>query len=152
MKFLADENVGRLAKWLRILGYDAAYYSPISDDELIMRARAEGRIILTKDTGIATRPYLDNCIFIQSSRYLEQLQQVMQACGLTVREEALFGRCLECNVEVTPVPKESVEAQVPAYTFRTQPRFFRCPQCQKLFWPGTHTQRTLAALRGLRRA
>lgn len=142
--FAADRMLGRLAKWLRVLGCDVIYGRHLSGHGLIRAARAENRLILTRDRGLARHqppPFL----FIESDNYLEQLRQVMAACQLAVGE-GIFTRCLVCNSPLQSRSKESVENLVQPYVFATQERFSWCAHCQRLFWHGTHRQKMLDAI------
>jgi uncharacterized protein with PIN domain len=126
--FAADRMVGRLAKWLRVLGYDVIYGRHLSGHGLIRSARAEGRLILTRDRSLARKqppPFL----FIDSNDYVEQVCQVLRACNLRPGA-GLFTRCLLCNSQLQPRSKESVEKLVPPYVFATQERFSWCGRCQ----------------------
>ena len=138
-KFIVDENVIKLGRWLRMLGVDAAFYPISSDNELIRIAIRENRIILTRD-----RHFLDRrvkCFLVKSIDPIEQLCQVIEAFELEISEERFLSRCLECNVPIEEVKdKEEVRELVPPYVYRTQKRFFRCPKCGKIFWSGTHVK------------
>ncbi|HET6277845.1 MAG TPA: Mut7-C RNAse domain-containing protein [Candidatus Polarisedimenticolia bacterium] len=148
MKFAADCMLGTLAKWLIILGHDVTYYRRIEDDELVAVARREKRTILTCDRKLVERRAASDHILVKSSDLKEQIHQVMSERGLTVRADRLFRRCLGCNETTRLVPRGTVRGQVPAYVYRTQSRFRRCPQCGKLYWRATHVERMLDTLRG----
>lgn len=146
VKFFADCMVGKLAKWLRILGYDTAYQKEIADRDLVMRAQLEERIILTRDEKLLSRKGVEAFLFIHSDYYLDQLREVVAAFQLTFDEERLFRRCTECNTETEAIAKKAVGGQVPRYVFRTQDMFSCCPQCRKIYWRGTHVDNTLRRL------
>ena len=135
--FLADSMLGTLAKWLRILGYDTSYDVRLDDNQLVRLARAEGRVLLTRDTGFLQRGGLQ-LVFIESQVLEEQLAQVIQACDL--RTDNPFTRCPVCNAELEAVPKYEAWGQVPPYVFQTQEQFSLCPQCNQFYWRGTHWQ------------
>jgi uncharacterized protein with PIN domain len=128
--------LGKLARWLRIIGYDTLYDSSISDDEIISRSIKEDRIILTRDTLLVKRRGVSRYLFIESDHIKEQFRQVVDAYGLSI--DYLFNRCLHCNTSIKPVDKEKVKKQVPPYVFKTQSWFARCPSCGKIYWQGTH--------------
>jgi hypothetical protein len=142
-KFIVDANVGKLAKWLRILGYDAVFINGLSDDELIRIAINEGRVLLTKDTGIFRRGVVYSgelkLILINDDEVKEQLLQVVQALNLDVFEP--FSLCLECNQPLVPRDKEEIRDSVPPYVFQTQNQYMQCPSCHRIYWRGTHWQR-----------
>jgi uncharacterized protein with PIN domain len=146
--FAVDAMLGRLAKALRILGYDAHYDSRIDDSDLRLLALREGRIILTRDREIAESKLTQRVLLIESDRPEEQLRQVVRELSLET-EGALFTRCLVCNVPVQDVSRGEVEARVPPYVLSTQERFARCPRCGRIYWAATHVD---AARRWLDRA
>jgi uncharacterized protein len=135
-RLFVDAMLGRLARWLRLLGYDAAYWRAGSDDELIAAARAEGRLIVTRDHPLAGRRGVA-AILIES----EQLdEQIAEARALLVSQPlpAPFSRCPECNGMLADLPHEEARDLVPAYVWHTQHRFRRCTECGRVYWPGTH--------------
>ena len=143
MKFLADNMLGRLATWLRLLGYDTAYQHDATDAELARRARVEQRILLTRDVELTRRRGV-RAVLIESEQVEEQVGQVFHALNLTAR--AAFSRCAECNSVLEEVSKESVRGQVPPYVFHTQERFRRCPRCAHIYWRGTHWARIVGQM------
>jgi len=144
IRFAADRMLGRLAKWLRVLGYDVIYGRHLSGHGLIRAARADGRLILTRDRSL-TRKQPPPFVIVESDNYAEQLRQVMRDCDLHPGG-SIFTRCLVCNSPLEPRSKGSVEALVPTYVFATQERFSWCGHCRKLYWPATHQQRMLETL------
>jgi uncharacterized protein len=141
ISFAADRTLGKLAKWLRILGFDALYASNLSDAALLRRAET-GRIILTRT--IAVRRAASGkhpVIFIRSDHPMQQVREVISALNLTPGQTSPFSRCVTCNRPVEPVEKTAVQGMVPDYSFQTHDRFTQCPVCGKIFWPGSHTSR-----------
>lgn len=147
-KFLADEMVGRLAKWLRLLGYDTKYISCINDSELLDLAEAEERRILTRDTLLTQRKRCRNYIFIKSDHWREQLRQVYDEAGLNC--EAILTLCPVCNQPLHTVDRHSVEDRVPAYVYATQERFSACENCSRIFWAASHVSEIMDVLKELR--
>ena len=137
--------LGRLARWLRVLGLDVAYSNAYEDNEIVRMAEQENRVILTRDTGLAARRSRAECLLIASVNYKEQIQQVLRTFDL--RTFTVFSRCLECNVLLKDVDKESVFEQVPAYVYLTQERFAICPSCNRVYWHGTHADQMLKRIR-----
>jgi uncharacterized protein len=143
VRFLADSNVGRLARWLRAYGYDAAYAPHVDDRQLIARALAEGRVLLTRDAELMQRRVIAHgtvcAVLLASDRVGEQLRQVVGELGLAAGRE--LTRCLECNVELETRAKADVSDRLPPHVRATQTRFSECPRCGRVYWPGTHWQR-----------
>ena len=136
IKFIADTMLGRLAKWLRILGYDTLYPGQESDQRLARIAAEEGRVLLTRDTGLASRKGFRS-LLVYSNRLSEQLAQVIKAFNLSAHDRT-FSLCLLCNRPLREVEKEEVQDRVPPYVYQTQTRFYQCNECRKIYWAGTH--------------
>lgn len=143
MKFLADNMLGRLATWLRLLGYDTLYLPESDDAELARVARAEDRLLLTRDVELTRRRGI-HPLLIESDKVEEQLLQVFRNSKLTAQHA--FSRCARCNVPLDPVSKEAVRSHLPPYVLESQERFLRCPHCQRVYWRGTHWARILARI------
>jgi uncharacterized protein with PIN domain len=146
-RFLADVMLGRLARWLRALGYDTHYDSSLDDAALAELARRESRILLTRDVELTRRKNLKT-LLIQDDKVMQQLRQVIHALGLD--EDAAFTRCVECNAELIALEHAHAAALVPPYVMKTQTRFRRCPKCGKVYWRGTHWSHMQNAVRELR--
>jgi len=143
-KFIVDNNVGKLAKWLRIMGYDTLFFNGSNDSRMVAIALAEERVILTKDTqimkrGVITRGRL-KAILIQSDQPELQMQQVIDNLHLDCRFKP-FSICLECNQPLVGKSKEQVKDLVPPFVFKTQNQYMECPSCHRIYWRGTHWQR-----------
>ena len=152
-KFIVDANVGRLAKWLRALGYDTVFIKDIDDDSLIRIGLSEGRVLLTRDTHISERRVVAmgqlETILIKDDDVLAQLKQVVETLDLEPSKQR-FSLCLGCNEPLVSVPKKEVRSEVPPYVFQTRSTFCRCPSCRKIYWQGTHWERMEAALEKIR--
>jgi len=148
-RFAADCMLGTLAKWLRILGYDTLYLNQVEDAELIGRARAENRIILTRDRRLTERRRAAPFLLVTSEKPMQQLREVAGVLGLEYREERLLTRCLRCNVPTGEATREEVREEVPPYVLATQSRFRRCPSCRRVYWGATHRESMLARLRAM---
>jgi uncharacterized protein len=142
-RFVADVMLGRLARWLRALGYDTLYVRDAPDAQLLGLALREGRRLLTRDAALARRAR-DAGFLVRAETLDEQLREVMSACGLDGR--ASLSRCLECNGVLAAVPAEAIREAVPAYTFATHREFWRCPDCRRVFWAGSHAAGILRRL------
>jgi uncharacterized protein with PIN domain len=143
-KFIVDLNVGKLAKRLRMLGYDALFINGLNDDELVRIALKEGRVLLTKDTGILRRGVVFTgkikVVLIEAENVREQLRQVVETLHLEPDSDP-FSLCLECNIPLIPRGKEEVRDLVPPHVFRAQEQYVQCPVCNRIYWRGTHWQR-----------
>ncbi len=147
MKFLADAMLGKLAKWLRMLGYDTLYFADSDDDELIRIAIREDRILLTRDVLLCRRRAVRaRCFFVDWGSTGEQVRQVMKHFNLKLSRENLFTRCTICNGEIVPISKSDVADRVPPYVYKTQNEFGYCERCDKIYWRGTHIEHVLEAL------
>ena len=144
MKFIVDSNVGRLARWLRIAGFDTVFINDLDDNRLVRLALSEDRVLLTKDTQILKRRVATTgrlkVILIESEEVKAQLRQVMKALKLA-EEIKPFTLCLECNQPLVPKDKEEVKDLVPPYVLQTQTQYMECPACHRVYWRGTHWQR-----------
>lgn len=134
-RLLLDAMLGRLARWLRLMGYDAAYLPGTDDLALVQLARAETRLILTRDQGLAARRGI-RAILIASQNLEEQLAQVGAEVGPP--PEPLVLRCGVCNTPLVSLTREAARGRVPPYVWRTRQEFAHCPGCQRVYWRGTH--------------
>ncbi len=143
MKFIVDNNVGKLAKWLRMMGYDALFFDGSDDSQMVATALAEGRVILTRDTQIMRRGVVTSgrlkAILLQSEEPERQMQQVIETLNLGYRFR-LFTICLECNQPLEERSKHEVQDRVPPYVFQNQSQYRECPACHRIYWRGTHWQ------------
>ena len=140
MKFLADCMLGKLARELRMLGYDTVYYRGKDAYPMISLARGEGRMILTRSTKLIPKRPEDRILRLTENHPLLQLKELIQRGQITFDEKKLFSRCLLCNALLDQVPREEVEGKVPDFIFYQQKEFFQCPQCQRIYWPGSHLE------------
>ena len=134
--FAVDRMLGRLARWLRVLGHDVAYGSHLGGRTLVACARRERRLLLTRDTRLLRDPHLPPHLFVTSDDFRAQLRQV--AAALPIGAAAPFGRCLDCNRVLEAAAREAARDRVPAYVFDTTAHFLSCPHCHRLYWPATH--------------
>lgn len=148
VRFIADSMLGRLAKWLRILGYDTLYFRDAHDGRLVALARREGRILLTRNTRLLLRRRLCPILFIHHDRVWDQLRQMVDQLGLRMGER-LGSRCLRCNRSLAPLAKERAAGRVPEYVFRHHDVFFQCEECGRIFWGGTHLHHMEETVRAL---
>lgn len=139
MKFIADAMLGRLARWLRVLGFDVLYYPDIGDGQLVKIAREEERTILTRDTHFLKRRQGTDVMFIHHDDVFAQLVQIRDK--LDFRGRAPLGRCMVCNGMLERVAeKEEVRDSVPEFIYLSVHDFVRCGGCGKIYWCGSHQQ------------
>lgn len=147
MKFLADSSLGRLSKWMRLLGYDAVYYRGGADRNFLRKAEREGRAVLTRRKDVLARQHPGIVLFVEHDRVEDQIVEVLRKLNVKPDPDAFFTVCLECNVSLNPAGRDEVRDRVPDYVYRTQQEFRFCPGCGRVYWPGTHRERTMAMLR-----
>ena len=139
-RFIVDVNVGRLAKWLRVMGYDALFSSDLQDNDLVRIALGEGRVLITKDTGLMKRRVVTtgrlSAVLVRHDDLRSQLRQLIRSLDLDGHSE--FSRCIRCNKPLVTLPRESAKGLVPPYVYETQKEFMECPLCHKKYWRGTH--------------
>jgi len=138
MKFLADRMLGKLAKELRMLGYDTLYYRGENTYPLIKLAREEGRVILTRNSKLIPRRPEDRIVRVMEDKPALQLRELIQKKVISLNEENLFSRCLLCNMFLDEISREEAEGKVPDFIFYQQKEFSRCPQCLRIYWQGSH--------------
>jgi uncharacterized protein with PIN domain len=149
VKFIVDSNVGRLARWLRIAGFDTLFIKDIDDNKLVRIALDEYRVLLTRDRQIMKRRLVSGgrlkTILIEPDDVREQLRQVLMTLDLT-GEVKPFSLCVECNELLEYKRKEEVEGLVPPYVFQTQTQYMQCATCRRIYWRGTHWERMCGEL------
>ena len=140
-KFVIDTNVGRLARWLRMMGYDAILFHELDDGLMVKLALAQGRIIVTKDSEFMKRRAVTThrvrALLVSGDDPELQMQKVINEFNLDTRFRP-FTRCLECNTILTARDRNGVEDEVPPRVYEKQHQYMECPACRRLYWQGTH--------------
>ena len=143
LKFIVDHNVGKLSKWLRMMGYDTLFFEGSDDSQMVRVALDEGRVILTRDTQIMKRWVVTTgrlkAILIESDKPEEQIRQVIETLNLDCQFRP-FALCLECNETLEDRSGQEVKDRVPPYVYQTQSKYVECPACHRIYWRGTHWQ------------
>lgn len=147
-RFVVDAMLGRLARWLRALGYDTLYPGPADDHRLLELSTLEERILLTRDGHLARQAGARGCL-IRAEDVDTQLLETVQRLALSPDAMDWFTRCLDCNGSLEPRLKSAIRSLVPERIFDTQTEFTGCPSCGKIYWWGSHAERMQARLRGL---
>jgi len=152
IKFIVDNNVGKLARWLRVIGYDTLLFKEKDDGKMIELALNEGRVILTRDTQITKRRLVTDgalkAILIKHDEPKAQLRETVKALNLNYYFRP-FSLCLECNQMLISRRREEVQNLVPSRVFETQEQYMECPSCRRIYWQGTHWQAMVKELREL---
>lgn len=153
-RFIADHNVGKLARWLRMMGYDTLFFDGSDDSRMVATALSEDRVILTRDTGIMKRRLVTTgrlkAVLVVSDEPELQVKQLLRELGLDTRLN-LFTLCLECNQPLTSRSREQVRERVPPHVFKTQHQYMECPSCHRIYWRGSHWQAMIRKLKRLSR-
>lgn len=137
-KFLVDAMLGKLARWLRILGYDTEYVRYLDDPQIIALARYQKRTLLTKDLTMVQRAP-DITYLVKSEKWESQVKETIQVFRLNA--DSFLSRCPECNQKLIEISSKEAKKSVPLFVAHTFQQFKKCPQCQKVYWNGTHWQR-----------
>ncbi|MFC1885220.1 Mut7-C RNAse domain-containing protein [Thermodesulfobacteriota bacterium] len=144
MRFVVDSMLGKLAKWLRVLGFDACYQKYYTSEMLGILV-GEDRMLLTRSK--TTAKLFDSALFIESDRVGDQLKEVNKKMALFINKDVLFSRCILCN-ELLENPKiEMAEENIPDYVLYKHSRGYKvCPLCNRYYWPGSHRERMVRQL------
>ena len=144
-RFAVDIMLGKLAKWLRVLGFDAAV-QPIRDPELVEKLLAEGIVPVTRREKMRET---QGIVFIRSDHLFEQLRELITALDLKGSDLKPFSRCSVCNSPLFGITREAAFGGVPDFVFETATDFRKCPECGRIYWPGTHKTRMLEKLQSI---
>lgn len=139
MRFIVDCMLGKLAKWLKILGFDTLYFSKIEDSHLLDLGHEEERVLLTRDNSLMEKAKNIRSLFIESEDWNAQVVQVLDEFDLW-KDIRPNSRCIECNVQLKNLSKEKAKNLVVPFVYEYATSFAICPQCGRVFWQGTHYQ------------
>ena len=147
-RFMVDGSLGKLARYLRMLGFDAHWNPDIDDGALIERALADGRIILTRDVELLKRRRVTHGYWLRNEQAAQQLEEILLALDL-LGQQRPFSRCMACNGELQAVTDEAALAGLDPNIRRRFDSFFRCPDCGRIYWPGSHFEKMQAFTRNV---
>ncbi|MBW1799192.1 MAG: hypothetical protein JRJ85_00550 [Deltaproteobacteria bacterium] len=144
-RFLADTMLGKLAKWLRVMGYDTVYRNFYKMGEIEDNIRS-GRLLLSRNTRLTNT--LSRFLLVRSDRVGDQLRELRDGGYIVPRKSEWFSRCLVCNVGLEDIPAEEARESVPEYVFYQNMTAIRyCPRCGRYFWPGSHRDTMIRQLK-----
>ncbi|MBO8130421.1 MAG: Mut7-C RNAse domain-containing protein [Candidatus Marinimicrobia bacterium] len=141
MKFIADNMLGKLAKYLRALGYNCIYPPPENIDKIIEYIKKEDRIFITRSKKYTGQIEKSNIVILYSDKIDKQILELREKVKISYDPEKLFSRCLICNIEIFPVEKLDEKKNIPRRVFEYFKEFYKCPQCNRIYWMGGHTKR-----------
>lgn len=142
-RFAVDIMLGKLAKWLRALGFDARSV-PIRDEIQAVSLISVGLIPVTRREKLKD---IEGLVFIRHDHQFEQLKELVTVLGIGVEELRPFTRCSVCNAELLRIRRESAAGSVPDYILETATDFRKCPECSRVYWPGSHRERMIGKLK-----
>ena len=149
VRFVLDEHLGRLARYLRLLGFDAWWRPGTDDGELARRSAGEERVLLTRDRGLLKRGAVTLGAYVRETDPRRQVLEVLRRFDLAGDLEP-FTRCLVCNGLLEPAGRAEVAGRVPPAVGRSQARFSTCPDCSRVYWEGSHYERLSALVERMR--
>ena len=146
--FAADRTLGKLAKWLRILGFDTIFESDASNKQFYEQLD-QGRVLLTRTAKIRNRFAAKRLVFIEANDVYAQLRQVIDELAITRTDIRIFSMCRHCNSPIIEVNKQTTYGLVPDYIWQTHNKFHRCRQCERIFWAGSHVEKSMEVIEQL---
>ena len=140
MKFIADGMLGKLTRWLRMLGQDVKYSNQSEDEELIMTANKEHRVLLTRDLELYQRAIAKGieAFYVEGRTEAEKLAELAKRFDFPLTIDLKRSRCPRCNTKIRPTPKEKLASKVEKNTFIHYDKFWKCSKCGHIYWQGAH--------------
>jgi uncharacterized protein len=149
MKFVADRTLGKLARKLRILGFDTLYIRGGNLAGALQASLAENRVLLTRSRKVREKPENLTVLVVEANDPREQIQELIGKLHLQAKPDQFFRRCLLCNEELHSLGKDEAEGKVPDFIYRSYDVFFMCPRCLRIYWPGTHYEKMQKEMAGV---
>ncbi len=146
MRFVCDSTVGKLARFLRMAGFDTAYVKKDDLSAVLSISKEENRMILSRNSQFGELRLADQFFHLAADDPFEQFRSVVTAFGLQLEAGNFLTRCLECNELLEKADKEKFRDRLWKFVADTQPRIFYCPRCDKLYWPATHARSMISRL------
>jgi uncharacterized protein with PIN domain len=140
VKFIADSMLGKLARWLRMLGHDVTYNIQLKDNDLLELAKKENRVLLTKDLELYQRGIAKgiDALCLEGKSESERLAEVAKRYSLTLEIDMEKSHCPVCNTKLKAAPKEQLSGELEKNTFTYYDKFWKCPNCGQVYWQGAH--------------
>jgi uncharacterized protein with PIN domain len=140
LRFISDGMLGKLTRWLRLLGYDTKYSNKLDDTQLIALAKKERRILLTRDLGLYQRAIAKGikAFYLEGKTEAERLANLSKRYKIKLEIDMTKSRCTKCNAVVKSIPKEKVADKVEKNTLLHYENFWECPKCGQIYWQGAH--------------
>ena len=151
MKFLTDGNLGKLTKWLRILGYDTVVYRGAIDRHFLRHGLQEGRVVLTRRRDMAARNFLGTMYVVMSDHVPSQLHELINNLSLDIDPGRFLSICLECNEKIASIEKNKIADRLPSMISRYYNEFYICPNCKRIYWQGAHYENILTLVRQIKK-
>jgi uncharacterized protein with PIN domain len=149
MRFICDDNLGKLTRYLRILGFDTLFYSTISDPDLLRIAALEERLLFTRNHNLSAKIHPFGIQIIDHDDPLEQLKIVVTSLDLQIYPANLFDRCSRCNARCVQVDKSQITDEVFPYILKSHDNIKQCPTCKRYYWKGSHYKNILDTLKNI---
>lgn len=146
--FVVDCNLGRLARYLRLLGFDTLYQNDFADDDIARISQEQRRILLTRDRRLLLRKIISHGLFVRSEHPRQQVREVLQRLDL-YRMARPFSRCTRCNGLLEATPKHTIDHRLQPKTRRYYDQFLLCSRCDQVYWQGSHHQRAARLIEDL---
>lgn len=147
MKFICDDNLGKLAKYLRLLGFDVYFDERPGSGDLLRVAASQGRLLLSRNRRLLDKSHPYGILLIECDDPLTQLNKVVKGLTLNIEAEKIFTRCSRCNEICRRVDKNDIGSRTFPFIIKTQEMVSECPSCKRLYWKGTHYSRLLELLK-----
>ncbi|MEW8377210.1 MAG: Mut7-C RNAse domain-containing protein, partial [Candidatus Thiodiazotropha taylori] len=147
-RFVTDAHLGKLARYLRLLGFDTLFFNDIGDQRLVEISLSERRTLLTRDRALLMRRTITHGCYVHAIEPWLQLVEVVERLDLAAQARP-FSRCMVCNGSIVAMQKALIEDQLPDQVARHHDQFWRCRECQKIYWQGSHYSKLLKSIAGL---
>ncbi|HDI07474.1 MAG TPA: hypothetical protein ENF76_03820 [Candidatus Bathyarchaeota archaeon] len=153
MKFITDGMLGKITRWLRMLGHNVKYSNKLDDAKLVEIARKEKRILLTRDLALYQQATAKGvkAFYLEGVDEAEKLARLSRKFGFELEIDMSVSRCPKCNARVVPVEKEEVSGRVEETTYKYYDKFWKCPKCGQIYWQGAHWKRIRETLEKARK-